>query len=73
MAGTKRKHGDNTPGQINGSKSQARQSEVQPRLDPTYGQRSALPGLDDDNITADDDLDYAETDSEALHYLKTVR
>jgi hypothetical protein len=73
MAGTKRKQGDDSIGQMHGSKSHARQSEVQPRLDPTYGQRSALPGLDNESITTGDDLGYGDADAEALNYLRAVR
>lgn len=43
------------------------------RVDPTYGQRSAIPGLDDENTMAGDDwLDY-EDGMEALTYLRAVR
>lgn len=42
--------------------------------DPTYGQRAAFPGLDDDEPRQiiDDDLEYEE-DFGALAYLKAVR
>ena len=47
---------------------------TQGRIDPTYGQRSAFPGLDEDSGFAveDEDLDYEE-DVGALSYLRTVR
>ena len=46
----------------------------QGRIDPTYGQRSAFPGLDEDSSAAaeDDELDYGD-DAEALSYLRAVR
>ena len=42
--------------------------------DPTYGQRAAFPGLDDDEPPQiiDDDLEYEE-DFGALAYLRAVR
>lgn len=45
-------------------------SSVQPRVDPTYGQRGAFPGLDG----ADDvnDLFYGPA-SDGLEYLRMVR
>lgn len=42
----------------------------QPRVDPTYGQRGAFPGLDDSN--ADDALFYGPA-SDGLEYLRMVR
>ncbi|OBT39721.1 hypothetical protein VE00_09895 [Pseudogymnoascus sp. WSF 3629] len=47
---------------------------TQGRLDPTYGQRSAFPGLDDEGGfgTEDDDLDYGD-DAGAISYLRSVR
>ncbi len=47
----------------------------QPRVDPTYGQRSAFPGLDSYSAYVDnddDDLEYGD-DIEALQYLQAVR
>jgi hypothetical protein len=43
------------------------------RVDPTYGQRSALPGLsEDENIDGyDEELNYVDHD--ALSYLRAVR
>ena len=45
-------------------------SSSQPRLDPTYGQRGAFPGLDDGNN--DDGLFYGPA-SDGLEYLRMVR
>ncbi|KAL8785701.1 MAG: hypothetical protein Q9195_008524 [Heterodermia aff. obscurata] len=42
----------------------------QPRVDPTYGQRGAFPGLDDS--PSDDDLFYGPA-SDGLEYLRMVR
>ncbi|KAK4102943.1 hypothetical protein N658DRAFT_522916 [Parathielavia hyrcaniae] len=52
--------------------SKSKQSEGKP--DPTYGQRSAFPGLDGDeqSQTTDDELEFEET-SDALAYLRAVR
>ncbi|OBT67764.1 hypothetical protein VE03_03500 [Pseudogymnoascus sp. 23342-1-I1] len=47
---------------------------TQGRIDPTYGQRSAFPGLDEEGgyATEDDDLDYGD-DAGAISYLRAVR
>lgn len=47
----------------------------QGRVDPTYGQRSAFPGLDSYSAyTEDDDIDLEYGDDiEALQYLQAVR
>jgi hypothetical protein len=47
---------------------------TQGRVDPTYGQRSAFPGLDEYSAGAieDEDLEYGD-DVEALRYLQAVR
>ncbi|KFY05083.1 hypothetical protein O988_00285 [Pseudogymnoascus sp. VKM F-3808] len=47
---------------------------TQGRIDPTYGQRSAFPGLDGEGGFAeeDDDLDYGD-DAGAMSYLRSVR
>lgn len=73
MAGTKRKHGDESPEMVYTNKSRSRPS-VAAGIDPTYGQRSAIPGLDDDTIMEgdDDDLNYDE-EMDALKYLRSVR
>lgn len=39
-----------------------------PRLDPTYGQRGAFPGLDDSDDEPSDELS-----AEAIAYLRSVR
>ncbi|TVY19575.1 hypothetical protein LARI1_G003409 [Lachnellula arida] len=73
MSGTKRKHSDDSPSEVYNYKSRSRPS-VEARVDPTYGQRSALPGLDDvSRINVDnDELNYSE-DMDALSYLQVVR
>lgn len=43
---------------------------VQSRIDPTYGQRGAFPGLDD--TTDGDELFYGPA-SDGLEYLRMVR
>ncbi len=45
-------------------------ASVQPRIDPTYGQRGAFPGLDD--VDGEDDLFYRPA-SDGLEYLRMVR
>ncbi|KAK3898501.1 hypothetical protein C8A05DRAFT_18939 [Staphylotrichum tortipilum] len=52
--------------------SKPKQAEGKP--DPTYGQRIAFPGLDDDGAAKmiDDDLEFEE-DADALAYLRAVR
>jgi hypothetical protein len=73
MGGTKRKHGGDSSNEVYSNKSRSRPS-VEARVDPTYGQRSALPGLDDASRIdgEDDELDYSE-DMDALSYLRAVR
>ncbi len=73
MAGTKRKHGEESSEAVYASNSRSRPS-VEGRIDPTYGQRSAIPGLDDDTIMEgdDEDLNYDEG-MDALAYLRSVR
>ena len=53
---------------------QKQKQSGQARVDPTYGQRSAFPGLDSYSAYAeeDDDLEYGD-DIEALQYLQSVR
>lgn len=72
MGGTKRKHGQDSPNELYSHKSRAKPT-VEARVDPTYGQRSAIPGLDDDaNIEGyDDEVNY--DDQDALSYLRAVR
>jgi hypothetical protein len=73
MAGTKRKHDDESPDTVYTNKSRSRPS-IEARVDPTYGQRSAIPGLDDDTMMEgdDEDLNYDE-EMDALSYLRSVR
>ena len=72
MAGTKRKHTQDSSNELYSNKSRAKPI-VEARVDPTYGQRSALPGLDDDaNIDGyDEEVNY--DDQDALSYLRAVR
>ena len=44
----------------------------QPRLDPTYGQRGAFPGLDSEGIDGDDGL-FDGPAQDGLEYLRMVR
>lgn len=77
MAEIEHKQGDDTrqnnssSGQLYNNRSRARPSVVEARVDPTYGQRSAIPGLDNESTTSWDDDD--ETSLEALKYLRSVR
>jgi hypothetical protein len=73
MAGKKRKHGDDSPDAVFTNKSRSRPS-AEGRIDPTYGQRSAIPGLDNSTIMEgeDEDLSYDE-EMDALAYLRSVR
>ncbi|KAE9372454.1 hypothetical protein N431DRAFT_457167 [Stipitochalara longipes BDJ] len=73
MAGTKRKHGEDSPDAVYTNKSRSRPSG-EARIDPTYGQRSAIPGLDDDTTMEGEgqDLNYDE-EMDALTYLRSVR
>lgn len=51
----------------------SRQSVTYGRVDPTYGQRSAIPGLDDqDAEDGDSEVEYG-VDVDALSYLRSVR
>lgn len=49
--------------------SEERPGALQPRVDPTYGQRGAFPGLDERN---EDSLFYGPA-SDGLEYLHMVR
>ncbi|PVH72756.1 hypothetical protein DL98DRAFT_563448 [Cadophora sp. DSE1049] len=72
MAGTKRKSRGDTPEEVYSSKARAKPS-AEAKVDPTYGQRSAIPGLDDETLQyGDEDFDYDE-DMDALAYLRAVR
>lgn len=75
MAGAKRKQGEGSPSQLYSNKSRSRPSVIEARVDPTYGQRSALPGLDNETTVAWDEggLAYDEDSLDALSYLRSVR
>jgi hypothetical protein len=75
IAGTKRKQSDDSSDRLYSNKSRSRPSIAEARVDPTYGQRSALPGLDDETTALWDEesLTYDDTSSEALNYLRSVR
>jgi hypothetical protein len=72
MSAVKRKYGDLSPEPLYSNKLRSKPQQI----DPTYGQRSALPGLDvettmggdeeDTNLNYDDGMD-------ALAYLRAVR
>jgi hypothetical protein len=72
MAGRKRKNQDSTEEGIYSNKSRSRTS-VEAKLDPTYGQRSAIPGLDDDTLYEEEDGYIYDEDMDALAYLRSVR
>ncbi|KAK0111092.1 hypothetical protein ONS95_001470 [Cadophora gregata] len=72
MGGTKRKSRGDTPEDSYSSKARANPS-VEAKVDPTYGQRSAIPGLDEETLHyGDEEFDYDE-DMDALAYLRAVR
>jgi len=73
MASTKRKFEESLSETLYSNKSRAKPA-VEGRIDPTYGQRSALPGLDEDFSFEgnDDDLDYHDA-MDAISYLRSVR
>ncbi len=74
MSGNKRKHeADDSLHPVYSNKSRSRPS-AEARVDPTYGQRSALPGLDEDTapIASDEELNY-DDGMDALAYLRAVR
>ena len=71
MAGLKRKHGEEAPGHIYANSSRNKTS-VEPRIDPTYGQRSAIPL--DETTNDEDETDFAyDEEMDALAYLRSVR
>lgn len=73
MSSSKRKHDEDSTEQLYSNKSRSRPT-VEPRMDPTYGQRSALPGLDDDTtMEGDEELLNYDEDMDALAYLRAVR
>ncbi|KAM7217349.1 hypothetical protein V8F06_007292 [Rhypophila decipiens] len=45
---------------------------AQPKVDPTYGQRAAFPGLDGPIDLSDNELEYEDA-GDALSYLRSVR
>ncbi|KAM0316099.1 hypothetical protein ACHAO8_003339 [Botrytis cinerea] len=65
MAGTKRARSPSPPGSYLYSKKKSN-SAIEARVDPIYGQRSALPA-DDDSLSLDED------GIDALTYLRSVR
>ena len=69
MADNKRKQQEESTDELYSNKSRSRPSATA-RLDPTYGQRSAIP-LDEEGED-DADLQYDE-EMDALAYLKSVR
>jgi len=69
MVADKRKHVDDATGEVYSNKSRAKTAAIA-RVDPTYGQRSAIP-LDDDDEN-DSELLYEEQPG-ALAYLRSVR
>lgn len=69
----KRKLNHDSSGELYDHKARNRPNE-EASIDPTYGQRSAIPGLDDDAFFDGygDDLNY-DDDMDALTYLRSVR
>ena len=72
MAGNKRKHGQDSPHELYSNKSRSKPT-AEARVDPTYGQRSAIPGLDDDAQADGDEEELNYDDQDALSYLRAVR
>lgn len=75
MAGTKRKYDYESNGESPSNKSRPNK-QVEPRVDPTYGQRSALPGLDEIATKREADNDSLlsfEDEMDAQSYLRSVR
>lgn len=71
MGGTKRKIEASSDG-IYSNKSRSRPS-AETKCDPTYGQRSAIPGLDDDTGFEEGDGYTYDEDADAIAYLRSVR
>ncbi|KAK2625412.1 hypothetical protein QTJ16_004724 [Diplocarpon rosae] len=73
MTGLKRKSSGSSLEEIYSNKSRSKPL-VEAKVDPIYGQRSAIPGLDDDTIDygEDTDLNY-DVKIDALAYLRAVR
>ena len=73
MTGTKRKSRGDTPEEVYNSSKTRTNPSAEAKVDPTYGQRSAIPGLDNETLQyGDEDFDYDE-DMDALAYLRAVR
>ncbi|CAL3973391.1 unnamed protein product [Diplocarpon coronariae] len=73
MTGVKRKSRGHTPEETPNKKSRCKPS-VEAKVDPVYGQRSAIPGLDDYTLYNGEDSDYNYDDEiDALAYLRAVR
>ncbi|EHK97588.1 hypothetical protein M7I_6640 [Glarea lozoyensis 74030] len=72
MAASKRKHHEDGPSQSNKSRARA-PGEAYARVDPTYGQRSAIPGLDDETNGDDEGTLNYDEDMDAIAYLRSVR
>jgi hypothetical protein len=72
MATSKRKHHEDGPSQSNKSRARV-PGEAYARVDPTYGQRSAIPGLDDETSVDDEGTLNYDEDMDAIAYLRSVR
>lgn len=71
MASIKRKYDEDDT--LFSNKSRSRPS-VEAKVDPTYGQRSAIPGLDDETVMEGENSDLNYNDEmDALAYLRAVR
>jgi hypothetical protein len=70
MAGIKRKHDDEND-QVYSNSARNRPS-VEAKIDPTYGQRSAIPLDESEHYDEDGELNYDE-EMDALAYLRSVR
>lgn len=72
MGANKRKHPGDSTDELYSNKTRSKPSAIA-RVDPTYGQRSAIP-LDDESGSVDDNggLAYDE-EMDALAYLRSVR
>lgn len=78
MPTKKRKYGDGDDDDDDNSSnvlySNRKSIKVTVGVDPTYGQKSAIPGLDDDTrFEADEDGLTCDEDIDALRYLRAVR
>ena len=72
MAGHKRKHDQDSPNEFYNNRSRSKPT-AEARVDPTYGQRSALPGLDDSAHGDGNEEELNYDDQDALSYLRAVR